>query len=127
MLNGADDTHPLSARVRIHGIAMGTHPNNPDENEKHGVEKVLAEYELAQEIGHHIDSVIHEITAIVWGANTLLLGFILEVKCESSNQNLVIVAAVVGIFMSTYVIWVMRARLPVQKIAYKVCRKLKMT
>ena len=103
---------------------MGTDPNNLAENDSHRIDKMLAEYERAQEIGHHIDTVIHEITAIVWGANTLLLGFILEVKCDSSNQKLVVVAAGVGIFMSFYVIWVMCARNGAKNIAYEICCRI---
>jgi hypothetical protein len=34
------------------------------------LEKMVAEYERAQAVGHHTDTVIHEITAIVWGGQT---------------------------------------------------------
>jgi hypothetical protein len=50
------------------------------------LDKAMHEYEQAGEIARHTDNIIHEVTAIVWGANTLLLGFILEVPCESKNQ-----------------------------------------
>jgi hypothetical protein len=100
-----------------------TTPGNPT-NDSSRVEKMLAEYERAQDIGHHTDTVIHEITAIVWGANTLLLGFILEVNCDSDNQKLVIVAAVVGLVMSVYAPLVMYWTKKGQRIAYAVCRKI---
>lgn len=74
--------------------------NEPDD--AHRIEKLLAEYERAQEVGHHTDTIIHEVTAIVWGADTLLMGFILEVSCESNNQLLVIVTAIIGILMSMF-------------------------
>jgi len=89
-----------------------------------GIDQMLAEYERAQTIGQHLDILIHEITAIVWGANTLLLGFILEVHCKSSNQKLVLAAAVVGIFMSAYVPWNMCCMKIAQKVAYTVCREI---
>jgi hypothetical protein len=88
------------------------------------VEKSLTEYEMAQEVGLHADTVIHEVTAIVWGANTLLLGFILEVPCESNNQKLVIAASIVGIIMSVYVPWVHHLTKMGQRVAYEVCRKI---
>lgn len=88
------------------------------------VEKMLAEYERAQDVGHHTDTVIHEITAIVWGADTLLLGFILEVNCDSDNQKLVIVAAVLGFLMSAYVPLVMRWTKTGQRIAHTICREI---
>ena len=88
------------------------------------VEKMLAEYELSQDVGHHTDMVIHEVTAIVWGANTLLLGFILEVNCDSDNQKLVLVAAVLGFLMSAYVPLVMHWTKKGQRIAYAICREI---
>jgi hypothetical protein len=92
--------------------------------DKLSVEKMLAEYERAQDVGHHTDTVIHEITAIVWGANTLLLGFILEVDCRSDNQKLVLVAAVLGFLMSAYVPLVMHWTKKGQQVAYKICRDI---
>ena len=88
------------------------------------VEKMLTEYERALDVGHHTDTVIHEITAIVWGANTLLLGFILEVDCRSDNQKLVLVAAVLGLLMSAYVPFVMHSTKKGQQIAYRICRDI---
>jgi hypothetical protein len=66
-------------------------------------EKLFHEYEQALQIAQHADTMIYEVTAIVWGANTLLLGFILEVPCDSPNQKLVIASSIVGLFLSLYV------------------------
>jgi len=88
------------------------------------VEKMLAEYERAQDAAHHTDTVIHEITAIVWGANTLLLGFILEVNCDSGNQKLVLAATVLGFLMSAYVPWIVYWTKKGQRIAYAICRAI---
>jgi len=87
-------------------------------------DKALAEYEQAQSIGQHSDAVFHEIAAIAWGANTLLLGFILEVPCDSPNQRLVIVAAIIGLLISVYVPFVLRLIKIGQPIAYAVCREI---
>jgi hypothetical protein len=87
-------------------------------------ERILAEYAQAQEAAIHTDVVIHEVAAIVWGANTLLFGFILEVPCKPGNQWLVLVASVLGIFMSAYVPWVQWLTKKGQTIAYSVCREI---
>ena len=41
-------------------------------------------YESAQETARHNDAIIFEVATIVWSANTLLMGFILEVDLEPS-------------------------------------------
>lgn len=66
-------------------------------------EKLFHEYEQALQIAQHADTMIYEVTAIVWGADTLLLGFALEVPCDSPNQKLVIASAIVGLVLSLYV------------------------
>jgi len=88
------------------------------------IEKALREYDQALEIGHHNDIIINEVAAIVWGANTLLLGFVLEVPCHSKNQRLVIVAAVLGVFLSLYVLLVHKLAKINQKKAYEIARQI---
>src|SRR5260370_20103563 len=105
---------------------MGTGEGTPKNtaNDSYNIEKTLAEYERAQDVGRHADIIIYETAAIVWGANTLLLGFILEVSCDSNNQKLVMVAAVLGLLMSLYVPLVMRLTKKNQGIAYAICREI---
>src|SRR5882724_771642 len=101
--------------------------SNGSENESKNdleIEKALRQYDQALQIGHHTDTIIHEVTAIVWGANTLLLGFILEVPCMREEQILVIVAAIVGVFMSVYVPCVHHWTKKSQGVAYRVSRKI---
>ena len=46
--------------------------SNGSENESKNdleIEKALRQYDQALQIGHHTDIIIHEVTAIVWGAN----------------------------------------------------------
>jgi hypothetical protein len=64
------------------------------------------------------------VAAIVWGADTLLLGFILEVPCESKNQSLAIVAAIVGVCMSLYVLRIHRLGKINQNTAYGIAQKI---
>jgi hypothetical protein len=95
-----------------------------EELNKEMMEKMLAEYGQAQSIAQHSDAVFHEVAAIAWGANTLLLGFILEVDCTNPNQRLVIAAAFVGLFVSVYVPFIMRLIKIGQLIAFSVCRDI---
>lgn len=88
------------------------------------IEFSLAEYDQALEIAQHTDVVIHEVAAIVWGANTLLLGFILEVSCDSSNQRLVVLTAFLGIITLLYVPWVQFLTKKSQKLAFQICREI---
>ena len=95
-----------------------------EENKKINEENLRCEYDQALEIAHHSDGIINEVAAVVWGANTLLLGFILEVPCESDNQKLVVVASFVGLLMSLYVPFVHILAKRGQKIAYHTCREI---
>jgi hypothetical protein len=97
--------------------------NSPDRDDSRD-ESILAEYAQAQELALHADIIIHEVASIVWGANTLLLGFILEVPCKPENQWLVVVASVLGIFMSAYVPWIQWLTKKGQTVAYNVCREI---
>lgn len=87
-------------------------------------EDILVEYELAQETAFHSDSIIHEVAAIVWGANTLLLGFILEVPTNAEHELLVIPVAIIGILLSVYVPYVNWLAKKGQHVAYAVCREI---
>jgi hypothetical protein len=84
----------------------------------------LTEYECAQATAFHSDSIIQEVAAIVWGANTLLFGFILEVSCKPENELLVIVAATLGILMSLYVPLIQWLAKKGQHVAYSICREI---
>lgn len=92
--------------------------------EQHKIDLILAEYDRAQEIAQHTDVVIHEVAAIIWGANTLLLGFILEVNCDSSNQRLVVLTALLGMITLVYVPWVQFLTKRGQKVAFEICREI---
>ena len=55
-------------------------------------------YERAQESAFHADVIAYEVAAIVWSANVLLLGFVLEVPLASARQKPVFAAALVSLF-----------------------------
>jgi hypothetical protein len=104
-------------------MATGGSVDSPDRGSSKD-ENIRAEYTQAQELAMHTDVIIHEVAAIVWGANTLLFGFILEVPCTPNNQRLVIIGSVLGIFLSVYVPWVQWLTKKGQNIAYSVCREI---
>src|SRR5438552_4158895 len=114
-----------SARLCVTMLPMDESSGAEESKNDLEIEKALREYNQALEIGHHADTLIHEVTAIVWGANTLLLGFILEVPCESKNQILVIVAAIVGTLLTFYVpVHHHLTKIIQKRIAYPVARKI---
>jgi hypothetical protein len=88
----AADCIPSSDRIRAMHEQQETEPKEIEQK----AEITIAEYDQALDIAEHTDVVIHEVAAIIWGANTLLLGFILEVDCGSSNQRLVVLTATLG-------------------------------
>src|SRR5690242_12262584 len=106
---------------RIHAMPES---QETDQTIQQKPEITIAEYDQALEIAQHTDVVIHEVAAIIWGANTLLLGFILEVDCGSSNQRLVILTALLGIISLLYVPWVQFLTKKSQRVAFEICREI---
>jgi hypothetical protein len=61
---------------------------------------ILAEYEYARETWNHNDTVAWEIVAIIWGGETLLLGFVVQAMSQERNPWwLIFCVSVVGILM----------------------------
>jgi hypothetical protein len=84
-------------------------------------------YERAQEDAFHSDTVSYEVAAIVWSANVLLLGFILEVPLTRPRQWGVLLAAIICIFLTLYVPYVRYLTKIGQSIAQKLCREIEKT
>jgi hypothetical protein len=81
-------------------------------------------YEAAQETARHNDVIIFEVAAIVWSANTLLMGFILEVDPEPKRQAVVVAAALVGLVLTLYVPYVLWLVKPGQMIALRLSQHI---
>ncbi len=81
-------------------------------------------YERAQESAFHADAITYEVAAIVWSANVLLLGFILEVPLTPAGQKPVFAAALVSLFFSAYVPYVMSLTKIGQALAREICREI---
>ena len=70
-----------------------------------------AAYEFARETRDHGDALLWEVAAIVWGGQTLLLGFVLEaISGELQAQILILFIGVVGIVMAIFNHKIMRTR-----------------
>jgi hypothetical protein len=77
----------------------------------HQVEILLAAYEFARETRDQADTITWEIASIVWGGQTLLLGFVLEAISGGKPALILIhVVAILGIIMMVFNDRIMRRR-----------------
>jgi len=92
----------------------------------HTVEKLLAAYQVAHENAHHHDAIIWEAAAIIWSANALLMGFVLEAL--SSTRLLVQVLVAVSSLLGVAMTWFLRSSFPRmkqnQQISWDICQKI---
>jgi hypothetical protein len=93
---------------------------DPEERELH---IATCEYEQAQAMAQHSDAVFYEVAAIVWSANVLLLGFMLEVPLKRHTQGPVLCAAILGFFLTLYVPFVLGLTKKGQLLAFSVCQR----
>ena len=82
---------------------------------------LLAEYEFAHENRSSADATAWEMTAIVWGGETLLLGFVLETIKDREAQPLIIGVGVLGLLLSVFNYIVMYARNKVCNTMIRIC------
>jgi hypothetical protein len=96
---------------------------NPVEKDRE-IQILLAEYEFARDNRNHADATLWEMNAIIWGAQTLLLGFTLEAVSHRPAQPLVMLVGVLGIVMCRFNAVVVRTRNEVCKEMIDVCLKI---
>jgi len=89
-------------------------------------EITLAEYQAAQETAHHVDVVIWEAAAIIWSANALLLGFILEAwnSAKPSTYFLILLGAMLGLGMTRFLMLSFGRLKATQLLSFGVCQKI---
>jgi hypothetical protein len=92
---------------------------NPERNDA-----LLAAYEFARENGTQADSMAWEMTAIIWGGQTLLLGFVLEAIGNSIAQPLIVLMCILGVFLALFNRATMRTRTFVARTMVETCRKI---
>ncbi|SRR5260221_12609634 len=88
--------------------------------------KLLAAYQVAHENAHHHDLIIWEAAAIIWSANALLMGFVLEAvsSAEPRVHVLIAVSSIVGIGMTAFLLLCFPRMKRNQKISWEVCQKI---
>jgi hypothetical protein len=72
--------------------------NSPDEDNR----RAEFAYEMAQQSAEHHDTMLWEVTYIIWGSTTLLLGFVLEAIKQEPLLSLI--TAVLSMFLSIMVL-----------------------
>lgn len=93
-------------------------------SDKWDLEKDLSVYERALESVNHTDTVMWEITAIIWGGNTLLLGFILEAIDTPAALPLIVFVAIAGLALTAFVARICEVAKITKKIGYGICREI---
>lgn len=103
----------------------GTDEKDLKQNQKDiKFEILLAEYEFARENRIQGDATAWEVTAIIWGGQTLLLGFVLEAISQPPAKLLIVGAGILGILMSRFNHVIMRTRTEVCREMNKVCMEI---
>ncbi len=75
----------------------------PDQNDSSQDQNLREAYVFAREERAHADALLWEVSAIIWGGQTLLLGFTLEaISGSRAALLLVIVVAGIGILMASF-------------------------
>jgi hypothetical protein len=92
----------------------------PDDLDLH---KFWTVYERAQDAAFHSDEVMWQVTAIIWGANTVLLGFVLEAIRARFVASL-IVSSVVGMVLTAFVARVCAVAKVAKSVGYEICQTI---
>ena len=85
---------------------------------------LVAEYEFARDNRSTADATAWEMTAIVWGGQTLLLGFILEAISNRDVQLLIALVGVLGLVLCRFNHVVVHTRNIVCNRMNKICREI---
>jgi hypothetical protein len=103
--------------------------SEPGQNAAQGTDRdettlLIAEYEFARDNRNQSDAIEWEMTAIVWGGQTLLLGFVLEAIGHREAQLLIVFVGVLGLVMSLFNYKVVRTRNSVCNLLNHICRQI---
>lgn len=101
--------------------------DNPDKDNgrnKNEFQILMAEYEFARDNRNQGDATAWEMTAIIWGGQTLLLGFALEAISNPSAQPLIVGVGALGILMCSFNHVVMQTRTKVCNLMNKLCMEI---
>jgi hypothetical protein len=79
-------------------------------------------YELAQQSAEHHDTLLWEVTYVIWGSTTLLLGFVLETI--EQEPFLALMTALLSIFLSVMVLHFAMLYRQVRNAKYAICKEI---
>src|SRR5205823_2582561 len=85
-------------------------------------ERAFRIYEMAQQSAEHSDTLLWEVTYIIWGATTLLLGFVLE--AIKQEPGLALMTALLSIFLSIMVLRFAMLYRRVRNTKYDICKQI---
>src|SRR5437667_9284840 len=95
-----------------------------NENEEPSADNLRLEYQCAQDSAQHHDTILWETAAIVWGANTLLLGFVLEAIDTRKARPLILLTAILGILLTYVVMNLMKSSNVLRNQKYERCKRI---
>src|SRR5437868_1978529 len=79
-------------------------------------------YQQAQQSAEHHDTLLWEVTYIIWGSTTLLLGFVLEAIAQEPVLSML--TAVLSIILS-WMVWHFTRRFQQYRdLKYKICKEI---
>jgi hypothetical protein len=87
-------------------------------------QKLIAENEFARDNRIQGDASAWETTAIIWGGQTLLLGFALEAISKRPAQPLVVLLGILGVIMCVFNAKIMKVRRDVCQYMIQVCTQI---
>lgn len=79
-------------------------------------------YERSQESAEHHDTLLWEVTYIIWGSTTLLLGFVLE--AIDQQPFLALMTAVLSVFLSIMVLRFATLYRGIRNKKYSICKDI---
>src|SRR5262249_39807951 len=85
-------------------------------------EELLGLYELAQQSAEHHDTLLWEVTYIIWGSTTLLLGFVLE--AIKGEPFLALMTSLVSIFLTVMVLRFAMLYRRIRNKKYAICKEI---
>ena len=96
------------------------------DDKDHRTEKALAAYQVAHENAHHADTIIWEAAAIIWSANALLMGFVIEAVSSAKLRVHVLIAviSILGIGMTVFLLKSFRRFKENQRISWVICQRI---
>lgn len=85
-------------------------------------EHALAVYQAAQANAHHAETVMWTINAVMWGANTALLTFVL--KDSGATPSVIVVIAPAGLVFTGFVAHMWHVFRSIKNVSFKTCQEI---